>query len=162
MPGTVQVRLTDRRCPLGDAYARKHLTAPPKAAVLSCEGMCLRGELARRAANRVAHELAPERTVRVCHGGLLEAGGGMRDLVERADQVLVLDGCSMACGTRLLQGAEPQVKPKVVFTDRLIEFDRGLFGVDEMPEEEIDHHARTIAGRVTAEMLSVPPATDRE
>lgn len=160
MSGTIQVRLTDRRCPLGDAYARKHLTTPPKAAVLSCEGMCLRGELARRAANRVAHELAPERAVRVCHGGLLETGGGMRDLVERADQVLVLDGCSMACGTRLLQGAVPQVKPKVVFTDRLIEFDRGLFGVDEMPEEDIDRHARTIAERVAAETLTVPPATD--
>jgi len=161
MSGTIQVRLTDRRCPLGDAYARKHLTTPPKSAVLSCEGMCLRGELARRAANRVAHELAPERAVRVCHGGLLETGGGMRDLVERADQVLVLDGCSMACGTRLLQGAVPQVKPTVVFTDRLTEFDRGLFSVDEMPEEEIDRHARTIADRVTAEALSVPSRSDR-
>src|SRR5512134_990144 len=91
MAGTIQVKLTDRRCPLGDAYARRHLTTPPKAAVLSCEGMCLRGELARRAANLVAHQLAPQRAVRVCHGGLLETEGGMRDLVERADQVVMLD-----------------------------------------------------------------------
>ncbi len=160
MAGTIEVRLTDRRCPLGDAYARRHLTTPPKAAVLSCEGMCLRGELARRAANLVAHQLAPQRAVRVCHGGLLETEGGMRELVERADQVVMLDGCSLACGTRLLKGALPQVKPSVVFTDGLVEFDRGLFGVDEMPEPEIDRHARTIADKVAAEILSVAPASD--
>ena len=83
MTQTIQVKLTDQRCELGDAYAQKHLTTPPKVAVLSCEGMCLRGEIARRAANLIAHELAPNRTVRVCHGGLLETSGGMRELVER-------------------------------------------------------------------------------
>lgn len=156
MPEMIQVKLTDRRCPLGDAYACKHLTTPPKAAVLSCEGMCLRGEVARRAANLIAHELSPQSAVRVCHGGLLETQGGMRELVERADQVLMLDGCSLACGTRLLQGALPQIKPKVVFTDGLFEFDRQLFGVDEMPEQEINQHARTVADKVTADMLSLP------
>ena len=49
MTATIQVRLTDQRCDLGDAYAQKHWTTPPKIAVLSCEGMCLRGEVARRA-----------------------------------------------------------------------------------------------------------------
>ena len=153
MAGTIAVRMTDRRCPLGDAYAARHLTTPPKTAVLSCEGMCLRGEIARRAANLVAHELAPERAVRVCHGGLLETGGGMRDLVEKADQVVVLDGCSMACGTRLLQGAIPQVKPRVVFTDSLTTLDRAMFGVDEMPEPEIGARARAVAERVVADAL---------
>ncbi len=57
MTNTIQVRLTDQRCELGDAYAQKHWTIPPKIAVLSCEGMCLRGEVARRAANLIAHEL---------------------------------------------------------------------------------------------------------
>ncbi len=150
MSGTIEVKLTARRCPLGDAYARKHLTTPPKAAVLSCEGMCLRGEIARRAANLIAHELAPERAVRVCHGGLLETEGGMRDLVGHADEVLMLDGCSLACGTRLLQGAMPEVKPEVVFTDRLTEFDRDLFGVEEMPDQEIARHARVVAEKVTS------------
>jgi uncharacterized metal-binding protein len=118
--------------------------------------MCLRGELARRAANLIAHELAPRSAVRVWHGGLLETQGGMRELVERADQVLMLDGCSLACGTRLLQAALPQIKPTVVFTDGLFEFDRHLFGVDEMPEQEISRHARTVAEKVTTDALSLP------
>ncbi len=145
MNQTIAVKLTDQRCDLGDAYARKHLTNPPKTAVLSCEGMCLRGEIARRAANLLAHELAPDKAVRVCHGGLLETAGGMRDLVEQADQVLILDGCGLACGTRLFKGAFPEKKPTVVFTDGLVEFNRELFGVDEMPEDEIKDYARTAA-----------------
>lgn len=158
MTQTIQVKLTDQRCELGDAYAQKHLTTPPKVAVLSCEGMCLRGEVARRAANLIAHELAPERTVRVCHGGLLETSGGMRELVERADTVLLLDGCPLACGTRLLKGAFPQSKPTVVFTDRLFELDRPVFGVEEVAEADIKAYARIVAEKVIAEKLNGQPA----
>ncbi len=153
MAKTIQVRLTDQRCALGDGYARKHLTAPAKAAVLSCEGMCLRGEVARRAANLIAHRLAPDRAVRVCHGGLLETSSGMRDLVERASKVLMLDGCGLACGTRLLKGALPEVRPAVVFTNGLFDADQVPFGVEEVTEEEINAYARTVADKVLAEQL---------
>ncbi len=88
----------------------------------------------------------------------METSGGMRELVERADQVLVLDGCPLACGTRLLKGAFPQIKPTAVFTDGLFEFDRTLFSVDEMPEAEIKTHARAVAERVIAERLDGVPA----
>ena len=43
----------------------------------------------------------------------------------------------------------------MVFTDRLIEFDRSLFGVDEMAEEEIRAHARTIAEQIAT--MTVQP-----
>ena len=154
MADTIQVRLTDQRCELGDTYAQKHLTTPPKMAVLSCEGMCLRGEVARRASNLIAHELAPDRTVRVCHGGLLETSGGMRELVEQAEQILMLDGCALACGTRLLKGAFPESKPVVAFTDQLFELDRPVFSVDEITEVEIKTHARTVAEKIVAEKLA--------
>lgn len=155
MAGTIQVKLTDARCELGDSYAQKHMTTPPKTAVLSCEGMCLRGEIARRAANLLAFELAPDRVVRVCHGGLLETGGGMRELVDRADTVLMLDGCGMACGTRLFKGAFPDRRPTVAFTDGMFEFDTTLFGVNEIAEAELRQHAGTVAARVVAERLDV-------
>jgi uncharacterized metal-binding protein len=161
MTATIHVRLTDQRCELGDAYAQKHWTIPPKIAVLSCEGMCLRGEVARRAANLIAYELAPDRTVRVCHGGLLETSGGMRELVERADHILLLDGCSLASGTRLLKGAFPDSKPNVAFTDQLFELNRPAFSVDEVTEAEIRAYARTVADKVIAEQLNGAPAESR-
>lgn len=157
MTQSIVIPLTEQRCALGDAYAQKHLTTPPKTPVLSCEGMCLRGEVARRAANLLAHELAPEHTVRLCHGGLLEVGGGMRELLQQANQALVLDGCGLACGTRLLKAAFSQLKLVVVFTDGLFEFNRNLFSVTEMSEADIKQHARSVAEKVLANNLSPIP-----
>jgi uncharacterized metal-binding protein len=148
MVQTIEVKLTEQRCERGDAYASKHMTTPPKTPLLSCEGMCLRGEISRRAANLIAHELAPDKTVRICHGGLLEVTGGMRELIERADQTLVLDGCCLACGTRLLKGAMPNVNPTVIITDRLIELEPEIFGVDEMSDADIKAHARAAADHI--------------
>ncbi len=153
MTHTIQVNLTEQRCELGDAYAQKHMTTPPKVAVLSCEGMCLRGEVARRAANLLAHQRAPDRTVRICHGGLLEVSGGMRELVERADQVLMLDGCGLACGTRLLKGALPDIQPAVVFTNQLFDCDATVFGVDEVTEADIQSYAQAVAEKILAANL---------
>jgi hypothetical protein len=78
----------------------------------------------------------------------------MRTLVEQANRVLVLDGCGMACGTRLNEGAFPNLKPEVVFTDRLFEYDPDLFGVDEMPEAEINSNAHKVATRIINEHFS--------
>jgi uncharacterized metal-binding protein len=145
MAQMIQVKLAEQSCPAGIRYAEKQSTTPPKDAVLCCEGMCLKGETARRAANLIAHKLVPDRAVRICHGGLLEAAGGMRDLVQRADRVLVLDGCGMACATRITKGAFPDLSPEVVFTDKLFEYDQDLFGVDEMPDAEINANAKQVA-----------------
>lgn len=153
MAETIQIQLTDRSCAAGLRYAQKQTTTPPKDAVLCCEGMCLKGETARRAANLIAHILLPEKTVRICHGGLLEVSGGMRDLVKSAERVLILDGCGMACGTRLAKAAFPDLKPDVVFTDRLFEYDQDLFGVNEMDDAQINANARKVADQVVEKLL---------
>ena len=154
MVAMIQVPLTDRQCPQGASYAKKHLTTPPKTAVLCCEGACLRGEIARRAANLITGDLAPERAVRICHGGLLETSGGMKDLVQHAQDVLQVDGCAMACGTRLLRGAMPDVNPVTVFADQLYEFDRNKFSLADMSGTEMQQHARTVAERIVEKHLS--------
>ncbi len=92
-------------------YAQKHLSTSPKDAVISCEGMCLKGETARRAANLIAHKLVPDKAVRICHGCLLEEGGGMRDLVERATGSWSWMGAKWLCGTRLTKGASRASNP---------------------------------------------------
>jgi uncharacterized metal-binding protein len=148
MGQTIQIRLSEQSCSAGIRYAEKQASKPPKDAVLCCEGMCLKGETARRAANLIAHKMVPDRAVRICHGGLLEAAGGMRDLVQRADRVLVLDGCGMACATRITKGAFPDLSPEVVFTDKLFVYDQDLFGVDEMPDAEINANAKKVASQV--------------
>lgn len=154
MAKTIQIQMAEASCKAGIGYAQQHLTTPPKDAVISCEGMCLKGETARRAANLIAHKLVPDKAVRICHGGLLEEAGGMRDLVQRANRVLVLDGCGMACGTRLTKGAFPDIKPEVVFTNQLFDCPPDLFGVDEMPDSQISENAGKVATQVVEKYFS--------
>jgi uncharacterized metal-binding protein len=145
---TIQIKLSQQSCSAGLRYAEKQSTTPPKDALICCEGMCLKGETARRAANLVAHKLVPDKAVRICHGGLLEASGGMRDLVQKADRVLILDGCGMACATRITNAAFPGLRPEVVFTDKLFTYDQNLFGVDEVSDAEINANAQKVAAQV--------------
>lgn len=148
MADTIQVELSNHSCGAGLEYARRHSAGPAKDAVLCCEGMCLKGETARRAANLICHRLVPEKTVRICHGGLLEKSGGMRDLMQRANQVLILDGCGMACCSRLTKAAFPDLQPKVVFTDKMTTYAGKSFGIDEVPEAEIITNAQNVATTV--------------
>ncbi|MEJ2366182.1 MAG: putative zinc-binding protein [Deltaproteobacteria bacterium] len=144
MADMIQIELSNHSCSAGLEYARRH-SGLAKDAILCCEGMCLKGETARRAANLMGHRLLPEKTVRICHGGLLEKNGGMRDLVQRANRVLILDGCGMACCTRLIKAAFPDLKPETVFTDKMSAYNDNPFGIDEVPESEIIANAQNVA-----------------
>jgi len=77
--------------------------AEAKIPVLSCEGACIRGEIARLAANMVAKE---EPFARACHGELLSVpDSAMAQWVKKADKVVVLiDGCFLRCHGRILEG----------------------------------------------------------
>jgi len=155
MNDTLQVRLTKEPCGAGLEYAQKQSAGPVKDAVLCCEGMCLKGETARRAANLIGHRLVPDKAVRICHGGLLEKTGGMRDLVQRANRVLILDGCPMACCTRLTKAAFPDIRPEVVFTDKMANYAGNPFGIDEVPEAEITANAENVAHMVVSKYFNV-------
>lgn len=158
MNHAIHVQVLDRGCAAGDAYAATHFNKTPKTAVVSCEGACLKGEIVRRAANRVAHELAPERAVRICHGGaFLLTQGGMRQLVEQADQVIVVDGCPLVCGTRVAKAAFPGKKLDVVVANTLYEGDEARFGVNECTEEEIQAKVRDVADQIVVRHLSGRP-----
>ena len=43
-------------CPAGEVYAKRNIS-DKRIPVLSCEGPCIRGEIARLAANLIAHEV---------------------------------------------------------------------------------------------------------
>jgi len=136
-------------CPLAKGYVEKNTTIPPKLPVVACEGSCLRGEIARRAANIITYKLAPEKTVRICFQGIV--GGGCEEgiLIEKADKVLFVEGCALKCSSRLVNGAmEIKAKVEVVVADQLCNFNPKLFGIDEMPEEEIRQHAEGVAKKI--------------
>lgn len=127
-------------------YAKKQASKP--IAVICCEGACSRGEVARQAANILCYSLAPEKTVRICLGGAFTKDTGQRNLVKNAQRVIVLEGCFIQCASRMLAGVVKKFNSEVIIADQLYDFDRNLFGVDEMPEEEIKAHANKVAGKI--------------
>jgi len=135
-------------CQLCEDYAERESAKP--VAVMSCEGACLRGEISRQAANLICSTLAPEKTVRVCLGGAFTKDTGQRGLVRNAQKVIALEGCFVNCSSRMMRGVIDGLALKLVIADRLYDFDRSLFSVEEMPEQEIKAHARTVAEKVAA------------
>lgn len=143
---TVRIEKARKGCHLCEEYAEKQSAKP--VAVICCEGACLRGEVARQAANILCHELAPEKTVRICLGGAFTKNTGQRSLVRDAGRVLALEGCPVDCASRMMTGVIQGLTPEVVNVSKLYDFDRSLFGIEEMAPEEIRTHARIAAEKV--------------
>ncbi len=78
-------------CPAGEAYA-KQMIIDRKIPVFSCEGPCIRGEIARLAANLVAQEVPS--FARACHAEtFVVPHSSMARWVKQADQSIMIDGC---------------------------------------------------------------------
>lgn len=145
---TARIPKVSHVCPMCEDYAARMASRP--VAVMCCEGACLRGEIARRAATILCHELARDTTVRICLGGAFTKDTGQRGLVGNAPRLIAVEGCFLECATRMMQGVLDGLAPEVVLADTLYDFDRNLFGIDEMPEAEIAAHARTVARKLAA------------
>ena len=147
---TVRIEKTKNVCPMCEDYARYQASKPT--VVMCCEGACLRGEIARQASNILCHKLAPEKTVRLCLGGAFTKDTGQRSLARNGARVIAMEGCFLECASRMMKGVIPGLAPEVIIADRLYEFDRSLFGIDEMPESEIKAHAEEVAVKVAEQL----------
>ncbi len=143
---TVRIARVQNTCPMCEDYAVRQAAKP--VVVMCCEGACLRGEVARQAANIVCHELAPGKTARLCLGGAFTKDTGQRNLARNGARVIAVEGCFLECASRMMRGVIPELKPEVIIADTLYEFDRGLFGIDDMPEGEIKSHGREVAVKI--------------
>ena len=135
-------------CPTGDAYARRNM-ADKKTPVLSCEGPCIRGEIARLAANLVASEVPS--FARACHGeAFFVPHSAMAQWVKNADQCIMIDGCFLKCHGRVLKTIIPE--ERVVHVDALPFYNKytDIFSMDDVPEVERKAVARAVANQVIA------------
>lgn len=139
---SIDVEETEGKCPIGEKTGKQNQTEG-KIPVLSCEGGCIRGEIARLAANMVAKE---EPYSRSCHGELITIPhSAISQWARNADKVVLIDGCFLRCHGRILRN--------LVKEDRLIEFDAlshykkytDIFEIDDVPEEERKKVAQDVA-----------------
>lgn len=149
----VEVSRTERTCPVGEKAGSENLEKQ-KIPVLSCEGACIRGEIARIAANLVS-KVEPYR--RGCHGELFTVpDSALAQWIKKAGKIVLIDGCLLRCHGRVLEN--------LVGKEKLIQFDAlsfygkytDLFDVDLVPEEERKATARKVADIVLSELKKEP------
>lgn len=146
---TLRVTETDKRCSIGEKTGEQNIKEG-RIPVLSCEGACIKGEIARLAANMVAEEKPYSRA---CHGELLSIpGSAMASWTEAAKEVVLIDGCFIRCHGRILEN--------MTIGEKLVEFDAlkihrkyaNIFDIDAVPEADRIEAAREVADHVLEEL----------
>ena len=140
-------------CPAGEAYAKRNISEG-KIPVLSCEGPCIRGEIARLAANFVAHDVPS--FARACHAeSFFVPHSAMARWVKDAKQVVMIDGCFLKCHGRVLN--ELVDEKRVIHIDALPLYKKytDIFLIDDVPVEERKAVARQVADQIIATVGAV-------
>lgn len=134
-------------CPAGEAWAKRNI-AEKKIPVFSCEGPCIRGEIARLAANLVAQELSS--CARACHAEtFFVPHSSMAQWVKQADRAVVIDGCFLKCHGRALKPLLAE-RQEMIHIDALPLYKKytDTFLMDDVPEEERKAVARQVADKI--------------
>jgi uncharacterized metal-binding protein len=134
-------------CPAGESWAKQNLLEK-KIPVLSCEGPCIRGEIARLAANIVAKE---EKYARSCYAEVaLVPHSSMAQWAMEAEKIIMIDGCFLKCVGRVLRNLVDE--EKIVHIDALSLYKKytDVFFMDDVPEAERKEVAQQVADKILA------------
>ena len=136
-------------CPAGEAWAKQQINNK-KIPVLACEGPCVRGDIARRAANIVGEE---EPFGRACYPEtFFVPHSSMARWVKEADKVVMVDGCFLKCIGRVLNNVVD--REKIIHIDALKLYNKytDYFHMDDVPEGERIETARHVADQILSSL----------
>lgn len=145
----IEVESTTAVCPIGEATGKKML-AEGKIPVISCEGGCIRGEIARIAANMLAKE---ERFGRSCHGEILSAPHtAMAHWAKKAEKFVVIDGCFMHCHGRIMKNLISEESLRIFDALSIYNKYTDVIKIDDVPEAARKETAREVADKIIADL----------
>jgi uncharacterized metal-binding protein len=147
---------TDRSCPIGEITGKKNISES-KIPVLSCEGACIRGEIARLAANNISKEPGYGRG---CHGELITVPeSAIAQWINSAEKVVLIDGCFLRCHGRIIENMID--KGKLIQFDALSHYKRytDIFDYDDVPEEERKEVAQSVSDWVMENLNNIAVAS---
>lgn len=156
---TLEVTGSSKTCAAGEKYGRA-CRNEERIPVFSCEGACIKGEIARQAANLVAKH---DGYARACHGELFTLpDADLAGWVREAGKVVLIDGCPLSCHGRIARN--------IIAKERLIIFDAlsihrkyaHIMDVDDVPEGERKRAAREVADRVLADLEEDSPCCSNQ
>jgi len=148
---SLSVKGVEGYCPAGEIYANKNI-AEKITPVLSCEGPCIRGEIARLAANLVSQELPSH--ARACHAEtFFVPHSAMARWVKEAEKILMIDGCFLKCHGRVLRGMVGE--EKIIHVDALPLHKKysDVFLMGDVPEHERKEVARRVADKIIGMLM---------
>lgn len=149
---TLQVDGVKGVCPAGEAWAEEKILQK-KIPVLACEGPCVRGDIARRAANMVGEE---EPFARACYAEVfLIPHSSMARWVKEADKVVMVDGCFLKCIGRLLNNLVDEEKIVHIDALRLYKKYTDIFYMEDVPEAERIDTARQVADQILPNLRNI-------
>ena len=147
---SLEVQGVSGYCPAGEAYAKEQI-AKKSVPVLACEGPCIRGEIARLAANLVAHDVPS--LARACHAEtFFVPHSSMSAWVKGAPKSIMIDGCFLKCHGRVLKSLVSE--EQVIHVDALPLYKKytDIFLMDDVPEDERKAVAREVADKIIAKL----------
>lgn len=136
-------------CPSGEKWAEENIErkAIP---VLSCEGPCIRGEIARLAANIVSRD---EPYARACYAETaLVPHSAMARWLRQADKIVMIDGCFLRCIGRLMNNLAD--RDAIIHIDALTLHKKysKVFHMDDVPESERKETAQLTADKIRVQL----------
>jgi uncharacterized metal-binding protein len=137
-------------CPAGESWAKEQI-AKRTAPVFSCEGPCIRGDIARLAANYITQDVPS--LARACHAEtFFVPHSTMRRWIEEAEKSVVIDGCFLKCHGRVLK--ELIGEEHMIHIDALPLYKKytDIFLMDDVPEDERKAVARQVADKIIARL----------
>ena len=138
----VEVDTTEASCPIGETIGKRNISES-RIPVLSCEGACIRGEIARLAANIIAKEPSYGRG---CHGELITVpDSAIAQWIKSAEKVVLVDGCFLRCQGRIIENILD--KKNLIQFDALSHYKKysDIFDYDDVPEAERKEAAQSVA-----------------
>lgn len=148
----IPVNKTSAVCPVGEATGKRNMIES-KIPVLSCEGACIRGEIARLAAGIVSKK---EPYARGCHGELITVpDSAISRWIETAEKVVLIDGCFLRCHGRIMENLFDE--GKLIQFDALSHYNRytEIFDYEDVPETERREVAQSVADWVIDSLKAV-------
>jgi uncharacterized metal-binding protein len=137
-------------CPAGEKWARQNMMEK-KIPVFACEGPCIRGEIARLAANIVAKEMP--QYARCCYAEVaLVPHSAMARWAKEAERAVVIDGCFLECIGRVVNNVVDRDKVIHIDAHPLYRKYNDVFLMDDVPEEERKAVARSVADKIISKL----------
>jgi uncharacterized metal-binding protein len=146
-------------CPAAEAWAKQQILLK-RVPVIACESVCVRGDIARRAANFLVEE---EPFARTCYAEtILVPHSAMARWVREADKVVMIDGCFLECIGRVLKNLVDE--EKIIHIDALDFYDKytDAFYMEDVPEAERIETARQVAKQILLTLSDILKSSQPE